>query len=54
MEIAPAPGLDTGIKEQLYAAAVKLARHIGYRNAGTVEFMVDQQGAFFFLEVNPR
>jgi biotin carboxylase len=42
------------IKDALYADAVKLARHVGYRNAGTVEFMVDQQGRHYFLEVNPR
>jgi pyruvate carboxylase len=33
---------------------VRLARHVGYRNAGTVEFMVDQAGRHYFLEVNPR
>ncbi|EFN52428.1 hypothetical protein CHLNCDRAFT_138936 [Chlorella variabilis] len=54
VEMAPAPGLAAEVKEKLYEAAVKLARHIGYRNAGTVEFMVDKQGAFYFLEVNPR
>ena len=42
------------IKEALYADAVKLCRHVGYRNAGTVEFMVDKEGRHYFLEVNPR
>ena len=44
VEMAPAPMED----------AVKLARHCGYRNAGTVEFMVDKHGKHYFLEVNPR
>ena len=34
--------------------AVKLARHVGYENAGTVEFLVDQSGNFYFIEVNAR
>eukprot|EP00879_Flechtneria_rotunda_P008891 GHRR01009311.1.p1 GENE.GHRR01009311.1~~GHRR01009311.1.p1 ORF type:complete len:945 (+),score=298.10 GHRR01009311.1:108-2942(+) len=54
VEIAPAPGLADEIKEALYADAVKLARHVKYRNAGTVEFMVDKHGDRYFLEVNPR
>lgn len=54
MEIAPAPGLDPGVRAQLYDDAVRLARHVGYRNAGTVEFMVDTEGRHYFLEVNPR
>jgi pyruvate carboxylase len=36
------------------ADAVKLARHVGYSNAGTVEFLLDQSGKFFFIEVNAR
>lgn len=54
VEIAPAPGLSQEIKERLYRDAVALAKHCGYRNAGTVEFMVDKNGNHFFLEVNPR
>ena len=54
VEIAPAPGLAADIKEKLYADAVRLAKHVGYRNAGTVEFMVDKHGRHYFLEVNPR
>jgi acetyl-CoA carboxylase, biotin carboxylase subunit len=52
IEEAPAPGLDdSGMAE----AAVRLARAIGYRNLGTVEFIVDAAtGEFFFLEVNCR
>lgn len=54
VEIAPAPCLSQAIKDNLYADSVKLARHVGYRNAGTVEFMVDKHGKHYFLEVNPR
>lgn len=54
VEIAPAPNLDQGIREALFADAIAIARHVGYVNAGTVEFMVDKNGDHFFLEVNPR
>ena len=54
VEIAPAPNLDQKVKQALYDDAVKLAKHVGYRNAGTVEFMVDKYGKHYFLEVNPR
>ena len=54
VEMAPAPGLKTSIKNKLYEDAVALAKHCGYRNAGTVEFMVDKHGNHYFLEVNPR
>ena len=42
--MAPSFGLPTNVRDALYADAVKLARHVGYRNAGTVEFMVDKKG----------
>ena len=54
IELAPAPGLDQGLREQLCAEAVGYARHIDYRNAGTVEFLVDQAGRHAFIEMNPR
>ena len=44
VEIAPAPGLNPTVAAALHADAVKLARHVGYRNAGTVEFMVAKDG----------
>lgn len=34
--------------------AVKLAKHVGYENAGTVEFLMDEHGKYFFIEVNAR
>lgn len=43
------------VREAMLAAAVKLCKHIGYKNAGTVEFLVENDGAaFYFIEVNPR
>jgi pyruvate carboxylase len=54
VELAPAYGLDPEIRAKLHEDAVKLAKFVGYRNAGTVEFMVDIHGNYFFLEVNPR
>jgi acetyl-CoA carboxylase, biotin carboxylase subunit len=55
IEEAPAPGLDDDLRERLRAAAVALGAHLGYRGAGTVEFLVDEgRGEFYFLEVNAR
>ena len=54
VEMAPAVALDSSIRKKLHDDAVKLARHVNYRNAGTVEFMVEPSGAHYFLEVNPR
>ena len=55
IEEAPAPGLDGDLRERLHAAAVALGVHLGYRGAGTVEFLVDTaRGEFYFLEINAR
>ena len=55
LEEAPAPSLPEATRDGLHSAAVMLARHIGYDNAGTVEFIVDADtGEFFFLETNTR
>jgi len=54
VEIAPAPGLDAGLREQICADAVRLATEIGYSCAGTVEFLVDADGRHVFIEMNPR
>jgi acetyl-CoA carboxylase biotin carboxylase subunit len=53
IEEAPAPLLDGALRDGLRAAAVALGRRLGYRGAGTVEFLVDS-GNFYFLEVNAR
>ncbi len=59
LEEAPAPTLDDATRERITRAAVDLAAHVGYVNAGTVEFLLDPDanggdGAFYFLEMNTR
>ncbi|MGE3821957.1 MAG: pyruvate carboxylase, partial [Isosphaeraceae bacterium] len=55
IEIAPAPNLDPTLRAAICDSAVKIGRHVGYENAGTVEFLVDAEtGQYFFIEVNPR
>lgn len=54
VEVAPAPNLDPKIRDAMTADAVKLCRHVGYQNAGTVEFLLDSSGNYYFIEVNAR
>lgn len=54
VEIAPAPNLDPELRRRICADAVRFAREIGYRNAGTVEFLLDPEGNYVFIEMNPR
>jgi acetyl-CoA carboxylase biotin carboxylase subunit len=55
VEESPAPGLPPAVREGLCAAALRLCEAIGYRSAGTVEFLVDAaSGEFFFMEMNTR
>ncbi len=54
VEIAPAVSLDPDVRARLLGDAVRLARSVGYRNAGTFEFLVDPQGRHYFIEANPR
>ncbi|ODQ55334.1 pyruvate carboxylase [Saitoella complicata NRRL Y-17804] len=54
VEVAPAKDLPREVRDQILADAVKLARHVNYRNAGTAEFLVDQQNRHYFIEINPR
>ena len=55
VEIAPAPNLDPNIRDAMTSDALILCRKVGYRSAGTVEFLVDKKtGSYFFIEINPR
>src|SRR5687768_11967242 len=54
VEIAPAPNLDPDLRERMCADAVRFATEIGYRNAGTVEFLLGADGDYHFIEMNPR
>jgi len=55
LEEAPGPTVDPGLRHRLTTAAVALAREVGYTNAGTVEFLLDNAtGHFYFLEMNTR
>jgi acetyl-CoA carboxylase biotin carboxylase subunit len=54
IEEAPAPGLSLSLRHHLYDAALTLAEALDYRSLGTVEFLLNPQGQFFFIEVNPR
>ena len=54
LEEAPSPAVDALLRERMGQAAVTAARAVNYVGAGTVEFMLDNQGAFYFLEMNTR
>ncbi|TMJ61963.1 MAG: acetyl/propionyl/methylcrotonyl-CoA carboxylase subunit alpha [Alphaproteobacteria bacterium] len=54
IEEAPSPFLDAETRAAMGAQAVALARAVGYRSAGTIEFLVDRQRNFYFLEMNTR
>ena len=54
VEESPAPRLPVEVRDAMCAAAVKLARTVGYYSAGTCEFLVDQENRFYFIEVNAR
>ena len=54
IEESPSTAVDGELREQLFRAAVAAARAAGYRNAGTVEFLMDPDSRFYFLEMNTR
>ncbi len=54
LEEAPAPGMSAELRREMGEAAVRAAREIGYVGAGTVEFLLDVDGSFFFMEMNTR
>jgi len=54
IEEAPAPGMSEALREQMGNAAIRAAQAIDYEGAGTVEFLLDVDGAFYFMEMNTR
>jgi len=54
IEEAPSPAVDEDLRQRMGEAAVRLARRVGYRSAGTVEFLLDEDGSFYFMEMNTR
>ena len=54
IEESPSPIVTPEIREKMNAAAVLAAKTVGYTNAGTIEFIMDRQGAFYFMEMNTR
>jgi acetyl-CoA carboxylase biotin carboxylase subunit len=54
IEESPSPAVDGRTRKAICAAALRLAKAAGYNNAGTVEFLVDHKGRFYFIEVNAR
>ncbi|WP_101774027.1 pyruvate carboxylase [Peptostreptococcus faecalis] len=54
IEFAPAFSLSEDIREKICADSVKIAKHVGYTNAGTLEFLVDKHGNYYFIEMNTR
>jgi acetyl-CoA carboxylase, biotin carboxylase subunit len=54
IEESPSPALDADLREEMESAAERACVHIGYRNAGTFEFLIGPDGAFSFIELNAR
>ena len=54
VEVAPATHLPEEVRQAMLADAIKLAKSVGYRNAGTAEFLVDSKSRHYFIEINPR
>ena len=54
IEESPSPAVDAGLRERMGATAVAVARAIGYVGAGTVEFLLDRAGHYYFMEMNTR
>lgn len=54
IEEAPSPALTPELRERMGKAAVEACKRVGYSNAGTVEFLLDEDGSFYFMEMNTR
>ncbi len=54
IEFAPAFTVSDEVRQKIFADATRLAKHVGYKNAGTLEFLVDADENYYFIEMNPR
>lgn len=54
LEEAPSPALSNKVRDEMGKAAVKAAKYVGYKSAGTIEFLYDKSGKFYFMEMNTR
>ena len=54
VEYAPAFTVPDEVRDEIFASSIRLVKHVGYRNAGTLEFLVDDQNHPYFIEMNPR
>ena len=54
VEETPSPAVDAALRERIGAIAVEAARAVGYRSAGTIEGLLDRDGAYYFMEMNTR
>ena len=54
LEEAPSPALSDKVRNEMGKAAVKAAKYVGYKSAGTIEFLYDKSGKFYFMEMNTR
>src|SRR6185369_13498798 len=54
MEESPSPAVDEDLRQRMGAAAIAAARAVDYVGAGTIEFLLDQDGSFYFMEMNTR
>jgi acetyl-CoA carboxylase biotin carboxylase subunit len=54
IEECPSPFMKSALRKKMGTAAVRLAQSVGYQNAGTIEFLVDRDGHFYFIEMNTR
>ncbi|WP_418490706.1 pyruvate carboxylase [Frisingicoccus sp.] len=54
VEYAPAFTVPEEVREEIFESSIRLVKHVGYRNAGTLEFLVDDQNHPYFIEMNPR
>ena len=54
IEESPSPALNQELRDKMGTAAVRLCEQVGYENAGTIEFLLDHDGSFYFMEMNTR